>query len=1328
MIRCQLRKSFILTFCLALICGMFPSYPSTAEAKELEILVTNHDFEEPIQIPGWDVITGQAAISSNQSFETNQSLLLLSKENAVAVTSDPFEVKEGAYTLTAQLYIDSFTSGELNYGLYFYNANGDLLSDQIAAISPTPMKEWVEINLDAQAPLDAASAKIFFKSDNTAQFISYIDQIQMTDESEQRIEIENHNFENAVIIPGWMTTGNSITVMPHENSNYLRIHDYSDQVQVQAKTEQFPITGDQRYHVSAKMNVIEQSHSVEFAISFYNEKNERVAFKNELHRGKAGLGWIDIELEESAPSNAVTMQIAFNSGAISLTDVYIDNVAVTIVNEDEDEPPAEEISDKIINPGFELPLTEDGNIPGWTPENNANGITIGTDTFYEGKQSMHFHDSSDTNGLRVLSDKIAVSPEKSYLAKVNTNVINQTHNIVLEVHYYNENDKEIAIKQELFGNLPKEQWSEIKLLSEAPADASYARLAFYSGGISLTEVYFDNVTFELDAQEELVLNRTYKAPVNLGEMVHVQLGQAAAIQQNTQGENEIYYHSNGLPGTFSVLDAETGELKFSEVIKGTEALWAMTVGPDQNVYFASTGDGKLYRYIPADKKVEELGVNPSDDWVWDLEASSDGKIYGSTYPNASVFEYDIASGTFRDYGPIVDDEDYARGIAISDEFIFVGIGATKHLYKVNRVTGDKEEIIIEGYSGEEGFFEDIHLINDKLFVSNGSINMLVIDPETLEVLDTFQYSNMISMPAKNEPNTVYYKFETQFFSYDLQSNTSTLIENIPLLPDTVRVKDMQWITLKTGKTVLAMITQYGEYMHYDPIKNELNFIELNIASQSVAIQALETGHDGRLYMGGYQRGMSIYDPFKEKIEVNISSFAQPEGIGFLNNKAYYGTYVGAIMYSYDPLKPVDLNENPRFEYDIEDQQDRPFAITSGDNQLFVGTVPDYGVLGGALAIYDASTDKWSQYRNIVQDQSIISLAYRDGKLYGGTSVWGGLGMDPKAKEAKIFVWDVEKGEKMKEFTPQIPGIDETPRMIGELSFGPDGNLWGAVDGTIFAMDPETMEVVKSKLIRPSLYNSSKWFPYRLQWAPDGMLYTTLSRSLIAIDPDTLAHKIIVDDFMNNMTIGVDGSIYYALGNELYQIAVPETDATLKNITINGQPLSQFSPGVTNYRISDDPTNNLTVEASQSGAQVEILPLDSANKRTVINVTATDEKSTLQYTIHWSNKSEDSDDEDNDDGDDDGKNGDDGNGDDDKDGNKNDGDPPKNSEDTQGPKDDTTPNIPSIKPGNEQANKHNGNKLPNTATNLFNYMLIGIFFISIAFGMYYYNRRKNMRSS
>lgn len=587
-----------------------------------------------------------------------------------------------------------------------------------------------------------------------------------------------------------------------------------------------------------------------------------------------------------------------------------------------------------------------------------------------------------------------------------------------------------------------------------------------------------------------------------------------------------------------------------------------------------------------------------------------------------MFEYDITNGTFRNYGAVAEGWQYVRGIAVDDKYIYAGLGTDTRFIKIDRVTGEKEDILIPGYTGTPGgMVADVFVYNGKLFVSVTTTKIVVIDLATGEVDAEFLYSNMISEPSPDNPNVVYFKYVTEFFQYDMASKETTKIELSAALPDTTRVKDLSWITLnsgeKAGETVLAMITQYGEYILIDPEDRWVKFVPLELEAQPVGIQSLRTGPDGRLYMGGYQRGMSIYDPFDGEIDVNLSTFPQPENIGFLNDSVYYGTYVGAVMYQYDPTQEIVLNENPGPVFDIE-HQDRPFAITSGDGKLFVGTVPDYGFLGGALVIYDEATDTWTQYdhEEVVKNQSIISLAYKDGLLYGGTSVWGGLGIDPSEPEAKMFIWDVEKGQKVDEFTLDALPIDEPPRMIGGLSFGPDGRLWGVVDGTIFAMDAETKEIVKSKMIRPSLYNSSKWLAYGLEWGPDGMLYTTLSRKLIAIDPETLNYKVLYDGFVNLMTIGVDGSIYFVpeAGSKLSRIAVPETDATLASITVNGRPLEGFSPGVREYRMHIPPSAKIEAAAAQPGADVQVDVRPRNEFKVVITVTAEDGKSKMVYTI------------------------------------------------------------------------------------------------------------------
>lgn len=1054
--------------------------------------------------------------------------------------------------------------------------------------------------------------------------------------------IVNPGFEMDLVdgtIPGWsLITQNTVstvtvsTYKAHSGSKSLHFHNSSAEEQLQVSSQAIPVVPGGKYNAKAFAYVVSQTHSIGYEVHYYNNQGDKVGKADFINfaKGKLKLNeWNELVVRFEVPAEATQIQLRFNSGRIAVTEVYFDDVSIELL----EAPSDTEYPREVLNPGFEQDAV-DARIPHWAIDPVTSGtVELSKDRTHNGTYSLHFVDSvadAGSTGLRVFSDKIAVAPNESYIASSFVNVVKQTHNIVLEVHYYNAQDVRVAVKQELFsGNsLGTNQWSEMKLLTTAPAGAAYARIGLYSGGISLTEAYFDDAAFEI-VPPEVPLERDYQEPVDLGPMVSVSLGQAGAIQQNVLGDNEVYFHTNGKPGTFVVVDGETGKLKFSQVIPNTEATWAMTIGPDQNVYFAGTGDGKLYRYLPAKKEVELLGVNPSDSWVWDLEAAPDGKIYGATYNDKSygkVFEYDIHTGKFRDYGTIMDGQDYVRGIAVDEKYIYAGLGTSIHLFRIDRVTGEKTEIIIPDNelnlaTGDTGTIADVFVVNGKLFVSVSTINMVVMNMETYEIEHTFQYSNMISEPSPFNPNLIYYKNGTELFQYDFSTNRSSQIELSVPLPDTIRVKDMQWIKLqsgpKAGQTVLTIITQYGEYILYDPTDQWLSFIELEISPQPVAIQALEKGTDGRIYLGGYQRGMSIYNPFTNQIDLNISSFAQPEGIGFLNDHVYYGTYVAAVMYRLDPSQPMELNTNPRMVYPFENMQDRPFAITSGDNKLFVGTVPDYGLLGGSLAIYDETADHWTQFDNFVENQSIMALAYKDGYLYGGTTIWGGLGINPSEPAAKLFIWDVAKGRKVAEFTPQIPGIDEAPKMIGELSFGPDGYLWGAVDGTIFAMDVDTNEVVKSKLIRPSLYNSSKWKPYRLEWSPDGMLYTTLSRKLIVIDPETLQHKTIVDGFVNDMAIGIDGSIYYSpdASTNMSRIAIPETDATLSAIHVNGMPLESFSPGILQYTYPLSSADDVQAVAKQSEAVVHVESV-SEQKQTIIHVTAKDGKSTLQYKINW----------------------------------------------------------------------------------------------------------------
>jgi len=656
----------------------------------------------------------------------------------------------------------------------------------------------------------------------------------------------------------------------------------------------------------------------------------------------------------------------------------------------------------------------------------------------------------------------------------------------------------------------------------------------------------------INEREVLVLVSPYEyaGPVSLGDATLVARTQGGAI-----AGGELYLGTNGSPSTFYAVDALTGRVNFKEPLPGHDVIWAVVVGSDNYVYIGGTNTGYLLRYKPDEKVLENLGTNPSNKWIWNLDASPDGRIYGSTYaPGAGkAFVYDIASASFTDLGVVQPGQDYVRGGGVSGRYFYAGTGTTAHLFRYDREHGEKTEIPLP-ITGSATSISNIWGYGGKLFVAYGT-SLLVLDELTYRVirqidwLSASAFDGMLSPPSPYNGTLIYYrnKKTSALWTYDLSSDETAPAEPDLALPGhSWRAANWMRITEgpKAGRHVLIVLTNEIERILYDPIERTVEVLQTDVRPGGIDVQSLETGPDGNLYMGGYQGAMSVYDTSTGQFAVQEKEPHQIEGIGFLNGKAYFGLYGGAVICEYDPMKPFRMGDNPFVAYEIEDEQSRPFTFAAGGGKLFIGTIPGYGQLGGALTVYDPAAGTWDVHRHVVNNQSVIGLAYRNGLLYGGTSIWGGLGMQPSETEARLFEWDVAKAVRTAELKPEVPGF-RSPQMIGELSFGPDGLLWGIMWGraeeadsacALFAMDPLTRTVVKSRVITEG-DRGSTWRPFFMRWGRDGMLYTTIGRRLLVFDPRTLDSRMLTDKPVNLMTLGPDGSVYYTQGAQLIKLPV-----------------------------------------------------------------------------------------------------------------------------------------------------------------------------------------------
>lgn len=634
------------------------------------------------------------------------------------------------------------------------------------------------------------------------------------------------------------------------------------------------------------------------------------------------------------------------------------------------------------------------------------------------------------------------------------------------------------------------------------------------------------------------LSKQFSEPIDLGSPM-----QSVAIYDATFGTEDgrqvMYTTVTGKPAIFQVIDLKSKEVLGTHPLTGSESSWTHITAPDGTVYIG--GNGKLYAYSPLTKQLKDLG-GIGEQVVYGLSHDEKGRIYFGTYPNAKAGRYDPATGEMKDYGKVGVGQNYSRSTAYHNGFLYVGIGIEGSIVKLNTETGAKETIALPTYGGavDTGMVNQLDVAGKYLVagIGKGNSGLLFYDLEKGQWSERYHLNNKGIRLSYGKPdsNKIYFAQNNHLMEVDL--NTLDAVDTGVQYGTFMR--NTAWVDVPNDPDLpgssLATVQFGGSVAYMNLETKKVKAIPYPVKGNPIPIQTLEKGPDGKMYVSGYPGGTGAsYSVESGKYET--FSLGQAEGMTSHGDKMYMGIYPGANILELDVTKPLENNVNPKSVFKIAGQ-DRPFAMTSGEGKLVIGTIPDYGKLGGSLTIYDpaAGADP-VEYKNVVANQSIVSLAVKNGKVYGSTSVSGGLGIDPAEQSAKMFIWDMTSGKTVKEWIPEIPGAADKAQMISGTSFGPDGLLWAAVDGTIFAVNPETQAVVKSKTIYGDITNYGKWRPVYIRWGNDGMIYSTLAGKVTVIDPVSLDHTTLATS--PHVTLGDDGNIYYTADTQLMKIEVHE---------------------------------------------------------------------------------------------------------------------------------------------------------------------------------------------
>ncbi len=564
------------------------------------------------------------------------------------------------------------------------------------------------------------------------------------------------------------------------------------------------------------------------------------------------------------------------------------------------------------------------------------------------------------------------------------------------------------------------------------------------------------------------------------------------------GESDTIYLSFGqynAPLFLLAVDPETGEMhQFNGPLSSEMGSWGFTIDHQNRIYLGSYYNAHLLRFDPKTEHWDDLGQpgGAKESFICALTTAPDGKIWGGTFPSTNLFSYDPKTGESEHFGRMDSDQFYCYPTAGEDGLIYCAIQFGKMdivVFDPKKKTKtslipleDRKPIRVSLVKGNDGkMYAGFSESNQWFHVKEG------------EKLAEVSRSN-IPFPKKGLPDG------RQF----------SVVDNRILRLQNPSTKEEREIPLK-----------------YEP--------------SGACIFAVGLGPDGRIYGSSMlPLRLFVYDPRNRSLAaLGKASYATGEiySMGPLDGKLYLCSYPNARLSIYDPKKPLRFgnkeDDNPRDVGPLGGEQDRPRAMIAGPHgKIYIGSYPDYGLLGGAISIYDPKKNEKRVYRHIVQNQSIVSLAYIEklDLIAAGSSILGGGGTRAVEKEAKLIFWDPKEEKKIFEIIP-VPEA----KTISSLA-AVDGEIYGITNNEkVFVFDSAKREVRK-------IFDLEFKEPREtsLQLGPDGKLYGLSNEAIFSIDPTNDHISLVAKPSVpidSGMAI-LGRKVYYGSGANLFEFEIP----------------------------------------------------------------------------------------------------------------------------------------------------------------------------------------------
>lgn len=782
----------------------------------------------------------------------------------------------------------------------------------------------------------------------------------------------------------------------------------------------------------------------------------------------------------------------------------------------------------VTNYSFESALAN------WTQKYGTGGITADATQHYTGSYSCKIVDNSATTQWGIESAELPATASNYYSAQARVYITSGSADLYLR--FWNSSHAYLSAVVATKSS-PTGSWTYLSAKGQAPAGTAYATVMLYSNSANVGTAYWDDV--------QVIANYT-----DLGVQV-TNASMHAATMGIGANANKIYSLQDGAEGDWdaamSIINLDTETVTASYTLAGASGGWGATTATDGQIYFGTYYNAGLYRYTPGGTSMTLLGTPFGDSHIRCLTAGLSGKVYGGTYSSAGYFRYLSGSGITQVGSlPIFAGMSYIQGADYDEatDYSYLGCATPAKLVKLSHANGTTTNILPAQFAGEE-FVYTVDVQGGRIFARTTPSNTLVVLNKSNNQLVYSEANGIASMgttPLLN--NKVYYCANATgapLKAYDTTTDVVTSTGYSPnFYPQRIGLATLADQVNYPGQSVVGIGNAGGNtwVFKYNPATGQSRKFLAPVAETPVTINNIGAGPDQKIYSSGYLTGgTGVYTPNRSDQYVQYDGIMQTYGMQPLNGLMYFATYPNAKLYKYDPA--VGWASGRTLLYDmVAEAQSRPVAITTDGSKLYIGTIAEYGQLDGALTIYNPATNTKTVKVGLVNDQGVSALAYYNGKVYGGTSVAGGLGSTPTQADAKFFIYNPATDTTTVRSLPTVVGRSHLTS-ITALAAASDGRIWGFAEGCLFIYNPSTDMIthIWDKFTDVNYGTAGAWYDAALQPTKDGMLYGTIKQKyLFRIDLSTGNIIQLLNTGANRIAEDGFGNIYYTVDTRLWRYA------------------------------------------------------------------------------------------------------------------------------------------------------------------------------------------------